>query len=37
MHRIKEENGSITKGIEVHDSLTSAVRAFHSYMKHKQI
>ena len=33
MHRIKVEDGSITKGIEVHDSLTSAVRAFHSNMK----
>ena len=33
MHRIKEENGAFTTGIEVHDSLESAVRSFHGYMK----
>lgn len=33
MHRIKKENGSYSKGIEVHDTLESAVGSFHSYMK----
>ena len=33
MHRIKEENGAFTAGIEVHDSKDSAVRSFHGYMK----
>ena len=33
MHRIKKENGAYTKGIEVHDTLDSAVGSFHAYMK----
>lgn len=33
MHRIKEDGGSITAGIEVHDSRESAIRSFHAYMK----
>lgn len=33
MHRIKEENGTITAGIEVHDTKDSAIRSFHGYMK----
>ena len=33
MHRIKEENGAFTTGIEVHDTKESAVRSFHGYMK----
>ena len=33
MHRIQEENGSYTKGIEVHDTLDSAVLSFWGRMK----
>ena len=33
MHRIQEENGVFSKGIEVHDTLDDAVRAFHGRMK----
>lgn len=33
MHRIKEENGTFTKGIEIHDTKDSAIRSFHGYMK----
>ena len=33
MHRIQEINGSITKGIEVHDTIDSAVLAFWGRMK----
>lgn len=33
MHRIKEEDGTFTTGIEVHDTKESAVRSFHGYMK----
>jgi len=33
MHRIKEEDGAFTTGIEVHDTKESAVRSFHGYMK----
>lgn len=33
LHRIQEENGSITSGIEVHDSLDSAVLSFWGRMK----
>ena len=33
MHRIKKENGTYTKGIEVHDTLDSAIGSFHAYMK----
>ena len=31
MHRIKKENGNYVKGIEVHDSIDSAVLSFWSY------
>lgn len=33
MHRIKKENGSFVKGIEIHDTLDSAIASFHAYMK----
>ena len=33
MHRIQEENGTYSKGIEVHDTLESAVLAFWGRMK----
>lgn len=33
MHRIKKDNGSYVKGIEVHDTLDSAILSYHSYMK----
>lgn len=33
MHRIKKDNGAYTKGIEVHDTLDSAIGSFHAYMK----
>lgn len=33
MHRIKKENGAYTKGIEVHDTIDSAIGSFHAYMK----
>ena len=33
MHRIKKENNAYTKGIEVHDTLDSAIGSFHAYMK----
>lgn len=33
MHRIKEEDGAFTTGIEVHDTKEAAVRSFHGYMK----
>lgn len=33
MHRVKEENGVFTAGVEVHDTLESAIRSFHGYMK----
>lgn len=32
MHRIKEENGTFDKGIEVHDTFNSAIQSFHAYM-----
>ena len=32
MHRIKEENGTYVKGIEVHDDKNSAIRSFYAYM-----
>lgn len=32
MHRIKEENGTFDKGIEVHDTFNDAIRSFHAYM-----
>lgn len=33
LHRIQKENGAFTKGIEVHDSLDSAVLSYHGRMK----
>ena len=33
LHRIQEENGSFTKGIEIHDNLNSAIRSFWGRMK----
>lgn len=33
LHRIQKENGSYSKGIEVHDSLESAVLSYHGRMK----
>ena len=33
MHRIKKDNGTYTKGIEVHNTLDSAIGSFHAYMK----
>ncbi len=33
MHRIRKENGQYTKGIEVHDTLDSAVLSWHGQMK----
>lgn len=33
MHRIKRQSGEYTKGIEVHDTLDSAILSFHGYMK----
>ena len=33
LHRIQKENGSVSKGIEVHDDLDSAVLAYHGRMK----
>ena len=33
LHRIQKENGDYSKGIEVHDTLDSAVRAFWGRMK----
>ena len=32
MTRIKQTNGEITKGCEVHDTLESARQAFHAYL-----
>lgn len=33
VHRIQEENGSFSKGIEVHDTLNSAILSFWGRMK----
>jgi hypothetical protein len=33
LHRIQKENGNISKGIEVHDTLDSAVLSYHGRMK----
>lgn len=33
MHRIQKENGAFSKGIEIHDTLDSAVRSFWGRMK----
>ena len=32
MHRIKRAKGEFTKGIEVHDSLGSALQSYHAYL-----
>ena len=33
LHRIQLENGTVAKGIEVHDTLDSAILAYHGRMK----
>ena len=33
MHRIQKENGSFSKGIEIHDTLDSAILSYHGRMK----
>jgi len=33
LHRIQKDNGSFTKGIEVHDNLNDAIRSFWGRMK----
>lgn len=33
MHRIQKENGSFSKGLEVHDTLDSAILSYHGRMK----
>lgn len=33
LHRIREDNGVYSKGIEVHGTLDAAIQAFHSQMK----
>lgn len=33
LHRIRKDNGNYTMGIEVHDTLNSAIQSFHSQMK----
>lgn len=33
LHRIRKDSGAYNKGIEVHDTLNSAIRSFHSQMK----
>ena len=33
LHRIQRENGVLSKGIEVHDTLDSAIRSYHGRMK----
>lgn len=32
MHRIKEENGTFDKGIEVHDTYEAAKASYHAYL-----
>lgn len=32
MHRIKRANGTFDKGIEIHDTLESALGSFHAYL-----
>lgn len=32
MHRIKHTNGVYDKGIEVHDTLNSALQSYHAYL-----
>lgn len=32
MHRIKEDGGTYTKGIEVHDTKDAAILSYHAYM-----
>jgi hypothetical protein len=33
LHRVQKDGDNYTKGIEIHDSLDSAIQAFHSRMK----
>jgi hypothetical protein len=33
LHRIQKENGTISKGIEIHDTLNSAILSYHGRMK----
>lgn len=33
LHRIRKDNGTYTTGIEIHDTLDSAIRGFHGQMK----
>ena len=33
LHRIQKENGNFSKGVEVHDTLDSAILSFHGRMK----
>jgi hypothetical protein len=33
MHRIQQENGSFSKGIEIHDTLDSAILSYHGRLK----
>lgn len=33
LHRIQRENGTVTKGTEVHDAIDSAILSYHSRMK----
>ena len=33
LHRIRKDNGTYAVGIEVHDTLDSAIRGFHGQMK----
>ena len=33
LHRIQKENGTISKGIEVHDTLDGAILSYHGRMK----
>ena len=33
LHRIRKDNGTYAAGIEVHDTLDSAIQSFHSQMK----
>lgn len=33
LHRIRKDNGTYNKGIEVHDTLNAAIQSFHAQMK----
>lgn len=33
LHRIRKDNGTYTTGVEIHDTLDSAIHAFHGQMK----